>query len=275
MRKALFTLLLSTLFIVSAWSQTTLLSTGFENGDFDEGWTIGVSQAITELPGEYGTNLEPWEKWAVTDDFRYVHTGTYGAWIGGTLYQETTHDWLMTPEIEIPVNGETQLYYWLWYHSEQQYTNYFYIMVYDLETEAWEQVYLLGNAFNSPYHYTEEYSFDLTPWAGKQIKLAFVKNGTYQMAMDDIRVEFTPSVNVSDKTTTKTFNLYPNPAKDIVTIDVTDIADDKQIIVTNVLGNVVMTKTIDNNHTTLSVSDLSKGVYFVKIGESIQKLTIQ
>lgn len=277
MKKISFTILFSFLLGFTAFSQKTLLSTSFEGPGFDPDWTIGVSQGINQEPHDYpATGLEPWEKWAITatTQFGYVHSGDSAAWIGGTLYDMPTHDWLMTPLVTIPEVGETTLYYWLWYHSEQMYVNKFYIMIYDNDNSSWEQAYLLANEFNSPYHYTEEYKLSLNPWKGKDVKLAFVKNGTYQMAMDDIRVVNYNSDNIQDAECVSGMKLYPNPANDCLKIELPDITNDKLSII-DVTGKIVLSETITSNNVEINISCLDSGFYIVKIGDFVDKLFVK
>jgi hypothetical protein len=263
MKKILPILLLNVILSVSIFAQTSILFSSFEGPGFDEGWTTGVSQAITEEPVDYPeTGLPPWEKWGLTETlgFGYVHSGDSAAFIGGTLYQEPTHDWLMTPQFNIPEDGTTEIRYWLWYHSEESYVNKFYIMVYDYEEETWEQGYSLANAFNSPYHYIEEYIFDLAQWKGKTVKIAFVKNGTYQMAMDDINIVTTSNSNIQQSDDKENIAIYPNPVIDFLNINTSE--DLNSIVIYNSNGAVV--KQINNKQSLIDCSELFSGIYFIE-----------
>ncbi len=276
MKKFYITLLLSVALIASLCAQNVLLETSFEGPGFDEGWTIGMSQGIDIPPQDYPTTgLDPWEKWDITEttSFGYVHSGDSAAWIGGTAVEEPKHDWLMTPLISIPENENAMMYYWLWYHSEMSYVNRFYIMIYDNETDMWEQAYLLANEFNSPYHYTEEYKLDLNPWVGKDIKIAFVKNGTYQMAMDDIRVLSSGTDNVDDVVLSSEIEIYPNPANDFVTIKTHNNIGDL-ITISDILGRTLITEEVTSDDIQINIADLAKGLYIIKVGNKSEKLII-
>ncbi len=276
MNKLFFTTLIF-LLSTAALAQTTLLSTSFEGPGFDKDWTIGVSQGITEEPHDYpATGLDPWEKWDLTETtgFGYVHSGDSAAWIGGTLYDMPTHDWLITPLITIPAEGETTLYYWLWYHSEATYVNRFYIMIYDNESKIWKQAYLLANDFNSPLHYVEEYKLSLTEYKGRDIKIAFVKNGTYQMAMDDIRV-LTNNPNAINEEYIATMTVYPNPANDIVKIVLDNNCYDNTLTITDITGKTVLTENVTSNIMEINISHLSSGLYFIKHGSNVSKLSVE
>lgn len=278
MKKIYITLLLSIALIASLSAQNVLLETSFEGPGFDEGWTIGMSQGIDIPPQDYPeTGLDPWEKWDITEttSFGYVHSGDSAAWIGGTAIEEPKHDWLMTPLISIPENENAMMYYWLWYHSEMSYVNRFYIMIYDNETDMWEQAYLLANEFNSPYHYTEEYKLDLNPWVGKDIKIAFVKNGTYQMAMDDIRVLSSGTDNVDDVMVSSEIEIYPNPASDIINVKMEDSDSYDIITIMDVTGRVLITEVVTSKEMQINVGALSKGLYMIKAGSVVEKIVIE
>lgn len=277
MKKIYITLLLHFALIASLCAQNVLLETSFEGPGFDEGWTIGMSQGIDIPPQDYpATGLDPWEKWDITEttSFGYVHSGDSAAWIGGTAVEEPKHDWLMTPLISIPENENAMMYYWLWYHSEMSYVNRFYIMIYDNETDMWEQAYLLANEFNSPYHYTEEYKLDLNPWVGKDIKIAFVKNGTYQMAMDDIRVLSSGTDNVDDVVLSSEVEIYPNPANDFVTIKTHNNIGDL-ITISDISGRMLITEEVTADDIQINIADLVKGLYIIKVGNKSEKLIIR
>lgn len=187
--KRTFTLVLSLFVFLVSFSQTTLFSTGFEGPDFDPGWTIGMSTDIEQAPYDYPSGLDPWDMWDIHDELPqgYVHSGDSAAFIGGTLTLQDKYDWLMSPQFAVPENSATDVNYWMWYHSAgPSYWTWFYIMVYDVAEDKWELGELILYEENMALHYVEEYSFDLRPWEGKEVRVAFVKRGTYQFAMDDI-----------------------------------------------------------------------------------------
>ncbi|WP_304295875.1 T9SS type A sorting domain-containing protein [Porphyromonas gulae] len=263
MRKLLFLLVLGLCFNLIGRAQEPLISTSFEGPGFDPGWTTGVSDAITTNPQPYpATGLEAWEQWSLTDmqgGFGYVHSGDSAAWIGATLNQTSIHDWLMTPKFEVPNGGSTLIKYWLWYHSEASYVNSFYIMIYDYAKEAWEQGYLLANEFNSPLHYVEEYSFDLAQWKGKSIKVAFVKNGTYQMAMDDVRILNYQGLQEIDPVGIR---VYPNPVTDVLMLE--NAADVVAVRIIDMYGRqMIATANSGNSMLNIDVSHLARGNYVV------------
>ncbi len=70
----------------------------------------------------------------------------------------------------------------------------------------------------------------------------------------------TSSVN-SDLESTNTISVYPNPATDIISINNESAA---KVNITNLVGRIVLTETIDPN-ATINISSLKSGIYFISI----------
>lgn len=69
-------------------------------------------------------------------------------------------------------------------------------------------------------------------------------------------------------------NLYPNPANETVTV--VSNANNAGYVLTDLLGRVVKTGVLDQVGTkTIVISDLSSGIYQLKVGTSISKLEVQ
>jgi Secretion system C-terminal sorting domain/SprB repeat len=67
------------------------------------------------------------------------------------------------------------------------------------------------------------------------------------------------------------FKYYPNPVQDSFSLSNTTVIDD--VSVSNILGKIVLTKTINNTNAALDLSGLTKGIYFVKVkGDSQEKV---
>ena len=62
---------------------------------------------------------------------------------------------------------------------------------------------------------------------------------------------------------TTNFTAYPNPVKDILNLSFAKIITKVQV--NNILGQEVLSKTINSNETQLDLSSLSKGTYLVKV----------
>jgi hypothetical protein len=60
------------------------------------------------------------------------------------------------------------------------------------------------------------------------------------------------------------FTIYPNPSNGNITIKTTDLKENTQLTIYNQLGQIVLTKQINNELTNLNVN-VSAGVYQVRI----------
>ena len=75
----------------------------------------------------------------------------------------------------------------------------------------------------------------------------------------------TPSVGVAEQVKNLTgVSLYPNPAKNEITIE-TSLTDNNNIEILDVTGKLVSKASFSNNKITLSVADLENGIYFYNI----------
>jgi len=59
--------------------------------------------------------------------------------------------------------------------------------------------------------------------------------------------------------------IYPNPAKDIITIEIQQNSKENTLTIFNINGQRLIEKTIIDNKTLVDISNLSRGVYFVKL----------
>ena len=94
------------------------------------------------------------------------------------------------------------------------------------------------------------------------------------MAMDDIRV-LTNNPNAIDEENIAEMTIYPNPANDIVKIELGDSCFDNVMTITDITGKTVMTENVTNDVMEINVSHLSSGLYFVKYGSKVSKLVIE
>ena len=101
--------------------------------------------------------------------------------------------------------------------------------------------------------------------------------GTYLL---DIQVSRTVNVGVEDaKSLANAVNLYPNPAKDKVKVELTDGQSKiNEITLMDVKGQVVMNQSVLEPIYTIDISQLASGLYFVHVnttsGVVIKKLTV-
>jgi hypothetical protein len=72
--------------------------------------------------------------------------------------------------------------------------------------------------------------------------------------------------NINEIDENNTIKIYPNPAKDFITIENSDIILSK-IEVLDLSGKVILKQEDNSNKITIDISNLEKGTYFIKINE--------
>ena len=86
----------------------------------------------------------------------------------------------------------------------------------------------------------------------------------YSTATPMVRMNFNPNLASIEETTNNSFEVYPNPASDVVNIKFND-ATNAAISVLNLAGKEVMTYTVNGTQTSFSTSSLTNGVYLIKV----------
>lgn len=85
--------------------------------------------------------------------------------------------------------------------------------------------------------------------------------------------------SIDEATNSKLLSIYPNPANEMINVDLENVNDNITIQIVNTLGEVVMTEITETQQTLLNIHDLVNGVYFVKIesgeGKYIKKFIKQ
>ena len=86
----------------------------------------------------------------------------------------------------------------------------------------------------------------------------------YSTSTPMVRMNFNPNLASIEETTNNSFEVYPNPASDVVNIKFND-ATNAAISVLNLAGKEVMTSTVNGTQTSFSTSSLTNGVYLIKV----------
>lgn len=80
--------------------------------------------------------------------------------------------------------------------------------------------------------------------------------------------KYTPSTLSNKEETLLNTALYPNPAKSKLTISLKKTAQIQKVEIVNILGKTVFKSTPYNNKVQINVSNLSKGIYLIKINSN-------
>lgn len=82
-----------------------------------------------------------------------------------------------------------------------------------------------------------------------------------------------PSSGVTELKNIPLVNIYPNPAKEEITVETTGLKA-KSLIIVNVIGNIVLQLQYDGTKQPIDISKLNPGVYFVNImGDNFKNTT--
>ncbi|MEI6091336.1 MAG: T9SS type A sorting domain-containing protein [bacterium] len=94
---------------------------------------------------------------------------------------------------------------------------------------------------------------------GNYLYLNFSKDGMY-------RIDISDYVSVQDKPSAEEFSVYPNPAADFITVTLKP-SEGSAINIYNTLGEMVLSVGTGRDlFVRINISDLPKGIYFVKVG---------
>ena len=191
------------------------------------------------------------------------------SWVSGTVLNPD--NWLITPTLAIPANGATLR----WYVAAQDpdYPNDYY------EVRISTNGTSLSN-FTTVYSETlstdqwEERSVNL-PYAGQNVNIAFVHTNcsdVFVMKIDNISV--TPGVGINE--VEDNISIYPNPANNVLNVNAS--SNINKVEVYNMLGQNVMTVSVNNTNASINTSSLTQGMYMLKLhtdnGVVNQKFTV-
>jgi len=136
-----------------------------------------------------------------------------------------------------------------------------------------------GPYVEAPMDWTE-YNYDLSDYAGQNIYVAIqcVSYDGFVFMIDDLVIDpsttgFGDDLVIENVTT----SIYPNPARDHISIESNKIID--EVMIYNNMGQLVYSGEFNNNQVLINTSNLITGMYLVQIrsGEVIEvsKITVE
>lgn len=90
--------------------------------------------------------------------------------------------------------------------------------------------------------------------------------------VDDIEVYLLSGVGI-DENSLNDFVIYPNPSSDIVNVSLKNPNGMISLLSTD--GKVIESREVSSNTETFNVGSLKAGVYFIQVGQSVQKLMVK
>lgn len=242
MKKILFSaLMLSGLFL-----NAQAFTDGFETG---AGW-------LTINNGSTNQN-EQWGLWA---GYGTAIAPRTGARMAGIQFSETVphNDYLISPRFTVTEGVSDKLSFYA-INRSNLYPESLNVVVSETgTTSASFTATLVANLI--PDTTWTQYTYDLTPFIGKQIYVAFHSTTFNQwfVGLDDF--EISGNILAVDNASKNEVKISPNPFKDVLKIS--DVKDVKSISVYDASGRAVLSPKVA---TELDLSSLAKGAYFVTV----------
>lgn len=203
-----------------------------------------------------------------------AHTGV-GCYSSSSWFSQMVlypDNWLITPQLAIPAQGAS-VGWWVAAQDADYPDDHYEVMV--------SQTLNLAD-FVSVYEETistdawTERNVNLSQFAGQNVYIAFVHNecsDVFGMKIDDITVAAGTGIQeVANNSTV----IYPNPANNVINVNSTSNINGVEIY--TIAGQKVANYTANGTQTAISVSNLSNGMYLMKIntenGTSVQKFNV-
>lgn len=187
------------------------------------------------------------------------------------------NDWMISPQVELGTDSKLTL--WVKSYTAQYGLERYKIGVSTTGTNPADFTIISTLPYlEAPATGWEEKMFDLSAYDNQTVYVGIqcISQDAFVFMIDDIKIETMTDVGIVDQSN-NAFNIYPNPASDVVTIN--GQVELKQVKIMNYTGQVVYQSAINGMETTISTRDLSAGMYILQVetseGLSSQKLMIK
>jgi hypothetical protein len=83
------------------------------------------------------------------------------------------------------------------------------------------------------------------------------------------RIYFEKTItNLETLNNLKEVSIYPNPATDILNVDLGSVTQTIQVQFIDAVGRTVKTESISGSHSQIDISDLNQGIYFISLSSA-------
>ena len=128
-------------------------------------------------------------------------------------------------------------------------------------------------------------TIDISPWTGSEnVQFMFESFDLYgnKLYIDDVDVSIFTQTSEQLQNDVR-IDMFPNPAKETLTVDIRNIQEYVDVQIINIQGQVIFTKRLTENNsmikTSLNLSSLDAGVYFVRFNNPVfsktEKLVVE
>lgn len=206
-------------------------------------------------------STEPNEQWGFWSGYNAMtpHSGTLMA---GIQYSDNGphNDYLVTRMFAVIPGVSDKFSFYAQNYSSNFQENFSVLVSEGAPVAAEFTGTLVANLAPSTGTWTK-YEYDLTPYIGKDIYIAFHSTTNFQwfVAIDDVAASGL-TLATDNNSTKNTISAYPNPFSDVLTIS--DVKNVKSILVSDVSGRIIKNIAVQKE---INLSDLKSGLYFVTL----------
>lgn len=209
-----------------------------------------------------GDSGEQWKPWAPGSlSLANSHSGSHFL---GLQYGSSAHDdYAISPAITVTAGVSDKLSFWS-RNKGSGLAEQFDVKISTTTPTADAFTNTMAAAVKPPTAWTK-YSYDLTPYIGQTIYIAFYSstNNVWFIGIDDFEIS-SNSLGTSEVALSKA-SIYPNPVTDVVNIKNKNKMS--EITVYDLTGKLHKKETVNSDQAALNVSDLTAGNYLIKIKE--------
>ncbi len=201
------------------------------------------------------------------------------------IYTTGKNDWLISPIYTIPSTGYDLVFdaAATEYNTQNAPTtpwesdDFVEVLVSTTDFTDWTVLYTYNDT-NTPSHTGTNNVINLDAYSGQDIRIAFrgvegPNNGSADIDFSIDNFEITDQLSSTSFVAADSFVVYPNPVKNILNLEYT--SEISTVSVINLLGQQVLTKTINATATQLDVSQLNTGTYLVYVTAGNVQKTIK
>jgi len=189
--------------------------------------------------------------------------GAPGAINWGIYYTSEAHsDYLISPRFSI-VDGSTDGLSFFGYQQSDDFPEPIDVLVFDENLNNF--LGTLSEDLIMPAANTDNYIFDLSAYEGEDVRIAFYSDTTNQYAVfiDDFQVTSFSSLGTNTPDQSITFEYFPNPVKDELTLKAQANIDSIEVL--NILGQSLISLSPSVMEAKVDMSSLLTGAYFVRL----------
>lgn len=251
MKNILAGIFTSILFIGGA--QTVVLDANFDSGT--DGFTV-VNQDNLTPNAQVSEFSDAWIRVADPDN-------TSDTVMGATSYFEpigTADRWLISPQITLGAFGNALS--WQAKSHDASYPDDYYVLISKTDNNPTSFTDTVGfiQEENDQWQ-TREVNLSNFQLDGESIYVAFVNrtNNGFKLYVDDVKVTKDDASSLEENELS--FSIYPNPVNDVINISAENV---ENVVIYSSNG----LKMIESENTSINVSKLNPGVYFLEISAS-------